>query len=99
MLLAELMRIKAEGDYPAIKALVNKYAVYFDPALRDQIVARYKKLDIPTYWGGINAKLTADTGKDGRIQKVDLSYPGVVEQYLDYGSMYDKGLATAVRTQ
>src|SRR6185437_6618531 len=50
MLLAELMRIKAEGDYDAIKALVNKYAVHFDPALRDQIVACYQKLDIPTYW-------------------------------------------------
>jgi dipeptidyl-peptidase-3 len=99
MLLAELMRIKAEGDYPAIKALVNQYAVHFDPALRDQIVARYNKLDIPTYWGGVNAKLTADVGKDGRIQKVDLSYPGVVEQYLDYGAMYDKGLAAGAHAQ
>jgi dipeptidyl-peptidase III len=99
MLLAELMRIKAEGDYDAIKALVNKYAVHFDPALRDQIVARYQKLDIPTYWGGINAKLTAEFGKDGRIQKVDLSYPGVVEQYLDYGSMYDNGLTVAPHAQ
>ena len=49
MLLAELMRIKAEGDYDAIKALVDKYGVHFDPALRDQVVARYKKLNLPTY--------------------------------------------------
>src|SRR5205807_1199628 len=50
MLLAELMRIKAEGDYAAIKTLVDKYGVHFDPALRDQIVARYKSLNLPTYW-------------------------------------------------
>jgi dipeptidyl-peptidase III len=90
MLLAELMRIKAEGDYDAIKALVNKYAVHFDPALRDQIVARYAKLDLPTYWAGINAKLIHFT-KDGK-PAVEISYPDVNEQYLDYGAMYDKGL-------
>src|SRR5262249_47420425 len=59
MLEAELMRIKAEGDYAAIKALVDKYGVHFDPALRDQVVARYQKLNVPAYWCGINADLTA----------------------------------------
>jgi hypothetical protein len=49
------MRIKAEGDYAAIKALVDRYGVHFDPAVRDQVVARYKQLDLPTYWAGINA--------------------------------------------
>ena len=49
MLLAELMRIKAEGDYDAIKALVDKYGVHFDPALRDHVLARYRKLNLPTY--------------------------------------------------
>src|SRR6202043_3178626 len=44
MLLAELMRIKAEGDYEAIKALVDKYGVHFDPALRDEVLARFQKL-------------------------------------------------------
>jgi dipeptidyl-peptidase III len=92
MLLAELMRIKAEGDYDAIKALVDQYGVHIDPALRDQVISRYQKLDIPTYWAGINAKLTAHMGKEGKIEKVDLSYPDVTEQYLHYGSMYDKGL-------
>jgi dipeptidyl-peptidase-3 len=86
-LLAELMRIKAEGDYNAIKALVNKYAVHFNPALRDQVVARFKKLDLPTYWAGMNPKLTLSG------TKVEMSYPGdPVEQYLRYGSMYDQGL-------
>jgi dipeptidyl-peptidase III len=93
VLLAELMRIKAEGDYARIKALVDQYAVHFDPALRDQVVARYLKLGLPTYWAGINSRLSAQFGPDGRIQAVDLSYPHSVEQqYLDYASMYDHSL-------
>jgi len=93
MLLAELMRIKAEGDYAAIKTLVNKFAVHFDPALRDQVVARYQKLGLPTYWAGINSLFSAQFGPDGKIQAVHLSYPRSVEQqYLAYGSMYDRSL-------
>jgi dipeptidyl-peptidase-3 len=69
MLLAELMRIKAEGDYDAIKALVDRYGVNFDPKLRDQVVSRYAKLNIPTYWAGINPQLTMSAGK------VTMSYP------------------------
>ncbi len=94
MLLAELMRIKAEGDYDAIKALVDKYGVHFDPALRDQVLARYQKLNLPTYFAGINAHLTAKSGKDGEVDKVEISYwDDPVAQYLSYGAMYDKGLA------
>jgi len=66
MLLAELMRIKAEGDYDAIKALVNRYGVHFDPALRDQVVARYKKLNLPTYWAGI---IPSSMLPSGRMEK------------------------------
>jgi dipeptidyl-peptidase III len=84
MLLAELMRIKAEGDYAAIKALVDKYAVHFDPKLRDQVLARYTKLNLPTYWCGVNADLHLESG-----QKVTLSYPrDVVKQQLSYAAMY-----------
>ena len=68
-LLAELMRIKAEGDYDAIKALIDKYGVHFDPALRDQVMERYRKLDIPTYWAGINPELTASFDSAGRISE------------------------------
>jgi dipeptidyl-peptidase III len=94
MLLAELMRIKAEGDYDAIKALVDKYGVHFDPALRDQVLARYQKLNLPTYYAGVNAHLTAGFSKNGEIEKVEISYwDNPVAQYLDYGAMYDKGLA------
>jgi dipeptidyl-peptidase-3 len=59
MLLAELMRIKAEGDYSAIKALVDKYGSHFDPALRDEVSVRFQKLGLPNYWAGINARLPA----------------------------------------
>ncbi len=92
MLLAELMRIKAEGDYAAIKALIEKYGVHFNPALRDQVVARYKKLGLPTYWAGINPELTAEMDADGRVSKVLISYPrDAVHQYLHYAAMYGVG--------
>jgi dipeptidyl-peptidase-3 len=93
MLLAELMRIKAEGDYTAIKALVERNAVHFDPKLRDQVVARYQKLGLPTYWAGINTLLSEESGPGGKIPAVRLSYPRTVEQqYLVYASMYDRSL-------
>ena len=96
MLLTELMRIKAEGDYDAIKALVDEYAVHFDPKLRDQVVARYQKLNVPTYWAGIYSKLTARTIAEGHAQGVEIGYPaGAAEQYLAYGSMFDKSLLLA----
>lgn len=89
MLLAELMRIKAEGDYNAIKALIDKYGVHFDPALRDQVVARYAKLNLPTYWTGINPELKASFGGNGRVTGVTMSYPrDYVKQQLGYSAMY-----------
>jgi dipeptidyl-peptidase III len=93
MLLAELMRIKAEGDYAAIKALVDKYGVHFDPALRDEVVARYKALNLPTYWAGVNPDLTGKLGANGDVTAVEISYPrDPVRQYLEYGRMYSAGL-------
>jgi dipeptidyl-peptidase-3 len=94
MLLAELMRCKAEGDYNAIKALIDKYAVHFDPALRDQIVTRFKALNLPTYWAGINSDLRAQIGANGAVTRVDIRYPrDAVYQYLTYGAMFDASLA------
>ena len=91
MLLAELMRIKAEGDYNAIKALVDKYGVRFDPKIRDQVVARYKALNLPTYWAGINPQLTAAFNGQGAVTKVEMSYPrDYVKQQLSYAAMFDK---------
>jgi dipeptidyl-peptidase-3 len=94
LLLAELMRIKAEGDYPAAKALIDKYAVRFDPALRDEVISRYQKLDLPAYWAGVYPELTAETGADGKVLKVEISYPrDAARQYLRYGAMFDPGLS------
>ncbi len=88
-LLAELMRIKAEGDFDAAKALIDKYGVRFDPALRDQVVARYSKLDIPAYWAGINPELSATFDAQGNVTKVQISYPrDFVKQQLGYSAMY-----------
>jgi len=93
-LLAELMRIKGEGDYAAIKALVDKYGVHFDPAVRDEMVVRFKALNLPTYWAGVNTRLTASVAADGKATSVEISYPrDPVMQYLEYGQMYDAGLS------
>ena len=90
MLLAELMRIKAEGDYPAIKALIDKYGVHFDPKLRDEVLQRYEKLDLPTYWTGINADLKAKFDKEGKVTSVEIGYPrDYVKQQLSYSALYE----------
>ena len=89
MLLAELMRIKAEGDYAAIKALIDRYGVHFDPKLRDEVVARYKKLDLPTYWTGVNSDVQATVTADGKVKNVTMTYPrDVAKQRLRYAAMY-----------
>jgi dipeptidyl-peptidase-3 len=91
-LLAELMRIKAEGDYESIKSLVDKYGVRFDPGLRDQVVARYKRLNLPAYWAGVNTRLSMTAGPGG-TPAVTISYPrDAIRQYLEYGAMYDASL-------
>ncbi len=91
MLLAELMRIKAEGDYGAIKKLIDAYGTHFDPALRDEVMGRYKKLNLPTYFAGINADLTAQFDAKGNASRVTISYPrDFVKQQLSYSAMYEK---------
>jgi dipeptidyl-peptidase-3 len=95
-LLDKLMVIKATGDFNAIQQLVEKYGMHFDPKLRDQVAARYKKLGLPNAWAGINSRLTAQFGANGKIERVEISYPAEPkEQYMSYASMYDKGLAGA----
>ncbi|MBC7930869.1 MAG: peptidase M49 [Rubrivivax sp.] len=96
LLLTELMRIKAEGDYDAIKSLVDKYGVRFDPNLRDEVVARYKRLNLPTYWAGINPDLHPTIMAGGRVSGVTISYPrDFMRQRLAYSSMYDSTLIAA----
>jgi dipeptidyl-peptidase-3 len=90
MLLAELMRIKAEGDYSAIKSLIDTYGVHFDPKLRDEVALRYAKLDLPTYWTGINADLKANFDSGGKVTSVEIAYPrDYVKQQLSYSALYE----------
>ncbi len=79
-LLAELMRIKAEGDYDAAKALISKYGIHFNTEWRDQVVQRYKALNLPTSWAGINPELTLHKGTNGKPDSVTISYPRDIEQ-------------------
>ncbi len=74
-LLAELMRIKATGDYDGIKKLIDTYGLHFDPAVRDDVIARYKKIDLPIYLTGVYATLTPVKDKAGKVTDVAISYP------------------------
>ena len=58
-LLAEVQRIKSEGDYAAAKKLFETYGIHFDAKLRDEVVARVDKLNLPSYSGFVMPKLTA----------------------------------------
>ena len=84
-LLAEVQRIKAEGDYVAAKLLFETYGVHFDPALRDEVVTRVDKLKLPSYTGFVQPRLEAETASDGTIRDVKISYPqDLTKQMLEY---------------
>jgi dipeptidyl-peptidase-3 len=84
-LLGEVQRIKSEGDYEAAKALVETYGVHFDPRLRDEIVARVDRLQMPSYTGFVQPRLTAVKDADDRITDVTISYPlDLTMQMLEY---------------
>jgi dipeptidyl-peptidase-3 len=85
LLLAELMRIKAEGDYSAARDLINKYGIHFNLAWRDQVVARYKALGLPNFWAGINPELELHKSAAGKPDTVTMSYPrDIFQQQLLY---------------
>ncbi len=81
-LLAEVQRIKSEGDYDAGRQLVETYAVHFDPALRDEIVARVAKLNMPSYTGFVMPELTPVRNAAGDIVDVEISYPLDLEKQM-----------------
>jgi len=91
LLLAELMRIKAEGDYDAGQALIREFGIHFNTAWRDQVVERYKKLDLPIFWTGINPDLMPRFGANGKIAEVEIAYPrDVGRQQLRYAKIAGK---------
>ena len=76
-LLAEVQRIKAEGDYAAAQALFETYGVHFDPALRDEVVARVDRLHLPSYTGFVMPQLEAVRRRAGRDhRRHDFVSPG-----------------------
>ena len=84
-LLAEVQRIKAEGDYPAAKELFETYGVHFDPSLRDEVVARVEHLNMPSYTGFVQPRLEPVIGANGTITDVTISYPlDLTTQMLEY---------------
>ena len=88
-LLAEIQRIKSEGDYEAARLLVEKYAVNIDPALHREILARYKKLNLAPYKGFINPKMTLVFDEEGNPTDVNLDYEeSYTDQMLRYSEEY-----------
>jgi len=87
-LLAEVQRIKGEGDYDAAHALFERYGVHFDPALRDEVVARVDRLHLPSYTGFVMPMLTPVEDADGVVIDVKISYPlDLTRQMLQYSAM------------
>ena len=88
-LLCEIQRIKSEGDYQAGKKLVEDYGVKIDPALHQEVLERYKHLDIAPYKGFVNPVYTAVKDAKGNITDVTISYgEGYIDQMLRYSRDY-----------
>ena len=88
-LLAEIQRIKSEGDFEAARLLVEKYAVNIDPELHREILARYKKLNLAPYKGFINPKMTLVFDEEGNPIDVNLDYEeSYTDQMLRYSDEY-----------
>ena len=84
-LLAEVQRMKSEGDYEAARTLFETYGVHFDPALRDEVVARVDRLRLPSYTGFVMPTLTAVRNGAGAVVDVEISYScDLTTQMLEY---------------
>ena len=89
-LLAEVQRIKSEGDYEAGKALIETYAVHIDPDLHKEVLERYKALNLKPYGGFINPEIVPVL-KDGKV--VDYE-PVYTDDYLGQMLLYGKKYGT-----
>ena len=84
-LLADVQHIKAQGDYEAAKALFEAYGVHFEPELRDEVVARVDRLNMPSYTGFVQPRLEPVVASDGTITDVRITYPlDLTAQMLEY---------------
>ena len=91
LLLAEVQRIKSEGDYQAGAELVENYGVKVDPELHREVLERYAKLDIAPYKGFVNPVYTPVTDADGNITDVTITYG---EEYLPQVLRYSRDYRT-----
>lgn len=88
-LLAEIQRIKSEGDFEAAKQLVERYAIHVEPKLHEELLARYKSLGIAPYKGFLNPKMEIVTDSEGNATDVLLDYTEAYdEQMLRYSKEY-----------
>lgn len=88
-LLAEIQRIKSEGDYEAARLLVERYAVNIDPVIHQEILERYQRLNLAPYKGFINPKLIPVRDASGNITDIKVDYTeGYAEQMLRYSTEY-----------
>jgi len=88
-LLAEIQRIKSEGDYEAARQLVERYAVRVDSTLHEEVLARYKRLNLAPYKGFINPVLIPVYDADGQVTDIRVDYTeGYAEQMLRYSRDY-----------
>ena len=88
-LLAEVQRIKSEGDFSAGKKLVEEYAVKVDPALHAEVLERYAKLNLAPYKGFVNPVMKEVKNDKGDVTDIVLDYTeGYTDQMLRYSKEY-----------
>ena len=88
-LLAEIQRVKSEGDFNGAKNLVENFGVKVDPKLHSEVLTRYKALNLKPYKGFINPVFELVKDKDGKITDVKISYKeNYVEQMLRYSKEF-----------
>ena len=88
-LLAEVQRIKSEGDFAAARQLVEQYAVKVDPVLHEEVLARYNQLNLAPYKGFINPMLLPVRDQEGRICDIQINYSeSYAHQMLRYSTEY-----------
>lgn len=89
-LLAEIQRVKSEGDYAGAQALVEQYGVKVDPELHREVLDRYQRLDLAPYKGFINPVYTAVRDAQGNITDVTVDYSeAYAAQMLRYSRDYE----------
>ena len=91
-LLAEVQRIKSEGDFDAARQLVETYGVKVDPVLHEEVLRRYAALDLAPYKGFLNPRLSLVYSPNGEITDVEVDYSETYEEQMlrysrDYASL------------